>query len=417
MRVLLLTNGSRGDVQPFLALAHGLAAAGAEVRLAAPARTATLADAAGVPFHPLDDTLLDLQDLAAGGGVRAALTSARQAMPLLRRMLDTAAQLRREEPPQVVVHHPKALAGPHLAEAWGVPAVAATLLPLYRPTREFALPVLPGAGRWPRPLARASWRIVPLIDAPYARMIRTWRAEMLDLPARSGAGIMTGPDGRPGPAALHAWSASLLPAPADWPPEAAPLGAWLSATPQDWAPPDGLAEFLAAGTPPVSIGFGSMVGRDPERLTAMVRDAVRAAGARAVLTTGWGGLRETPGRAGEDLFIVEAVPHGWLFPRVAAVVQHGGAGTVAAAARAGRPQLIRPFLGDQPFWADRVHRLGLGPAPLRGRLDVNRFAGALRAVLTDPGYLRRAGAVAESMAAEDGVGTAVQRILALGVPG
>lgn len=413
MRVLLLTNGSRGDVQPFLALAQGLLGAGAQVRLAGPARNAALAERAGVPFHPLDDSLLDLQELATGGGMRAALTSARQARPLLRRMLDSAAQLRRDEPAQVVVHHPKALAGPHLAEVWDVPAVAATLLPLYQPTREFALPALPGATHLPRPLVRGSWRTVSLVDAPYAGMIRAWRQEELNLPARSGAGMTTRPDGHPGPAPLHAWSTHLLPPPADWPPEAAPTGAWLSAAPPGWVPPAGLEEFLAAGPPPVYIGFGSMVGRDPAGLTTTVLEAVRAAGVRAVLATGWGGIRPGQDPVGQDVLIVEAVPHDWLFPRVGAVVHHGGAGTVAAAARAGRPQIVRPFLADQPFWAAQVHRRGLGPAPLTGRLGAGRLADALRSALSDAGFARRAAAVGTAMATEDGVGTAVRRVLDL----
>ncbi|MDQ1287122.1 MAG: sterol 3beta-glucosyltransferase [Actinomycetota bacterium] len=411
MRVLLLTHGSRGDVQPFLALARGLAERGHRPRLAGPARSAALAAAHGIPFHPLDDASLDLQDLVAQKGTRAALTAARTVKPLLRRMLDTAATAIRDEEADLVVHHPKALAGPHLAEALGVPAITATLLPLYVPTSEFPLPMLP-ARAVPAPLARPSWRLVAAIDAPYRGLLRAWRRDVLDLPARSRTTFMTTPDGGPAPVPLHAWSRHLLPAPADWPKAARPLGYWLAPAPETWVPPAPLREFLDAGEPPVYLGFGSMVGRDPAGLARTVLDAVRRSGRRAVLATGWGGLR--PGDSprdspGDDVLVLDQVPHDWLFPRCAAVVHHGGAGTVAAAARAGRPQVIRPMLADQPFWAGRVHGLGLGPAPLARRVDAGRLAAALTGV-GDAALVERCRAMGEALRAEDGVAAAVDRL-------
>jgi sterol 3beta-glucosyltransferase len=412
MKALLVVHGSRGDVQPFLALARGLTGSGWQAAVAAPARFADLAAAYGVGFHPLDDALLDLQDLAARGGVRTAVTAARQARPLLRRVLDTAAQALQDGSADVVVHHPKALAGPHLAEALGVPAQLATLLPLYVPTREFALPVLPDRVRRLTVLNRSTWRLTSMIDAPYAGMIRTWRREVLRLPPRSRADLTTDHLGRPAPLPLHAWSPQVLPPPADWPAPAAPIGYWVAPAPAGWTPPADLVAFLDAGPRPVYIGFGSMVGRDPSSLTSVVLDAVRAAGVRAVLATGWGGLRPQNGSR-DDVLVTREVPHDWLFPRVAAVVHHGGAGTVAAAARAGRPQLIRPFLADQPFWARQVHRLGLGPPPLAGRLSTDRLAAALASVVRDEQAGERARSLAAALGQENGVAAAERRLSAL----
>jgi len=409
MKALLLTHGSRGDAQPFVALAQGLATRGWQVRLAAPARFAALAADHAVAFHPLDDGILELQDALAGRGTGAAITAARQARPLLRRMLDTTTALLSQDPPDVVVHHPKALAGPHLAEAFGVPAVAATLLPLFVATSEFPLPLLPPGIRLPGPVARQTWRLTALIDAPYRRMIGTWRREALGLPTRTAASVTTASDGHPAPVPLHAWSRHLLPAPADWPVAAAPLGFWFTPDSSQWTPPAELTAFLDAGAPPLYLGFGSMLDRDPVGLTRTVLDAIARAGVRAVLATGWGGLQ--PGtRSGDDVFVLDQAPHDWLLPRVVAVVHHGGAGTVAAAARAGRPQIIRPFLADQPFWADRIHRLGLGPAPLSGRLTPQRLAQAITTATSDPDLARQASTVGASIRAEDGIAAAAQRL-------
>lgn len=414
VRVLLLTFGSRGDTQPFVALASGLVRErGWQVRLSGPARFADLAAAHGIDYHRVDDAVLDLQDLTAGSGPRAALAAARRARPLLRRQLESTTEVLRGFDADVVVHHPKALAGPHLAEKLRVPAVAATLQPLYLATSEFALPVLPGGGvRVPRFLARRTWRVASMIDAPYRGLVATWRRDRLGLAAKAPTSITRTPAGRAAPAPLHPWSPHILPSPTDWPPEAAPTGDWHLADPDDWAPPETLARFLDDGDPPVYVGFGSMIARDPAGLARTVLSAVRAAGARAVLTTGWGGLRPEADDLGPDVCVVDDAPHGWLLPRTAAVVHHGGAGTVHAAARAGRPQVIRPFIGDQPFWAGVVYDRGLASPPLTGRLTADRLSTAITAART-PRTIATAQTVAAAMRTEDGVAATADRLLAL----
>ncbi|SEL01808.1 glycosyltransferase [Nonomuraea pusilla] len=401
MRPLLITVGSRGDVQPYLALALGLRAAGHRPVLAAPRRFEPLATGHGVEFVPLSDELLRAQDAAKGQGVRAAVAGARAVKPMLRRLLDDEAALA-DGPADVVVYHPKSLGGPYVAEKLGVPAVAGLLLPLYLPTAAFPSPILPF--RVPRALNRASWRVTSAVEAPYRGMVRAWRAEALRLEGgfRPLADLV-----EEGPV-LSAWSPLLLPAPDDWPERARPLGFWTMPAPGGWTPPERLARFLEEGEPPVYVGFGSSVGRDPERLTAAVLEAVRLAGRRAVLATGWGALR--PGTLGDDVLAIEEAPHDWLLPRVAVAVHHGGAGTVAAALRAGVPQVVRPFLGDQPFWADRLHRAGVASAPVAGRLTAGRLAGAIDAA----GELAPAArALAARLSAEDGVAAAVARLTAL----
>lgn len=397
MRPLLITAGSRGDVQPYLALACGLLAAGHRPLLAAPRRFEPLAAARGVDFAPLNDEMLALQDKVQGQGVRAAITAARTVRPMLRRLLDDQAALTAHEA-DVVVHHPKSLGGPHVAEKLGVPALAGLLLPLYLSTAAFPSPILPV--RVPRALNRASWRVSSAVEAPYRGTVRDWRAGALGLPRR----FQPVADLVEGGGVLHAWSPHLLPAPADWPAQARPTGFWTMPA-DDWAPPERLARFLDAGDPPIYAGFGSSFGGDPEALTSAVLEAVRLSGRRAILATGWGALR--PGSEPDGVLVIEEAPHAWLLPRVSVAVHHGGIGTVAAALRAGVPQVVRPFLGDQPFWAERLDHLGVAPPPVTGRLTPGRLAAAIeKAVALAPA----ARALATPIRAEDGIAAAVTRV-------
>ncbi|MFN2107656.1 MAG: glycosyltransferase, partial [Candidatus Promineifilaceae bacterium] len=164
--------------------------------------------------------------------------------------------------------------------------------------------------------------------------------------------------------------------------------------------------FLAAGDPPVYVGFGSMAGRDPVRLTGIVIDALRLAGLRGILATGWGGLQARD--LHPTIFKLESAPHAWLFPRMAAVVHHGGAGTTAAGLRAARPTVICPFMGDQPFWGSRIHALGAGPEPIpQKKLTPENLAAALRQAVDGPEMRARAETVAEGIRSENGVANAI----------
>jgi sterol 3beta-glucosyltransferase len=150
-----------------------------------------------------------------------------------------------------------------------------------------------------------------------------------------------------------------------------------------------------------------MASGDPDALTALVLESVRSAGVRAVLLSGWGGLRSLP--EADDVFCADALPHDWLFPRVASVVHHGGAGTTGAALRAGVPAIVVPFTMDQPFWGARVAALGVGPEPIpRGRLTQERLAEALRRAVNDEAMRARAAELGAKIRAEDGVAAAVE---------
>ncbi|GAA4970675.1 hypothetical protein HD597_005303 [Nonomuraea thailandensis] len=186
---------------------------------------------------------------------------------------------------------------------------------------------------------------------------------------------------------LQGFSTHVLPDGLDYPPWAHTTGFWFVLAPAGWAPSPELAAFLAAGDRPVYIGFGSMAGNDPERVGRVVAEAVRLAGVRAMLASGWGGLRvdDLP----DNVFLLEQAPHGWLFPRMAAIVHHGGSGTTGAALAAGRPQVVCPFVADQPFWAARVHAAGVAPPPQPQRRPHRRRARRRHPPGPGPGGERR----------------------------
>lgn len=205
------------------------------------------------------------------------------------------------------------------------------------------------------------------------------------------------------------WSPGLIPKPEDWGPEIDISGFVFLDLASSFKPPGSLAEFLDAGEPPVYIGFGSIVVDDPEKFTNLIFEAIKKAGVRALVSKGWGGLggdEDTP----ENVYMLENTPHDWLFPRVSAVVHHGGAGTTAIGLKCGKPTMIVPFFGDQPFWGAMVAKAGAGAAeaiPYK-HLDSDALAEGIKQCLT-PEAKEAAEGIAESIAVEgDGARNAVE---------
>jgi sterol 3beta-glucosyltransferase len=205
---------------------------------------------------------------------------------------------------------------------------------------------------------------------------------------------------------MHAFSEHVLPRPEDWPATSHVCGYWSLQTPPHWTPPRKLAAFLDAGDPPVHLGFGSMPIQDPGRLNLLVEQVVRRIGTRAIVASGYRGLRGLT--SSDQIFVIRHAPHDWLFPRVSAVVHHGGAGTTGAAATAGRPQVLCPVGTDQPFWAERMRRLGVSAeAPPLHAMTGSALERALREVLENRALRERAAELGGRLRAEDGPGRAV----------
>ncbi|MDA0566844.1 glycosyltransferase [Streptomonospora sp. S1-112] len=415
MKALLLTQGTRGDVQPFLALARALHRAGHSALVAGPAASAGLAAEHGVDYHPVDDGPTALMgDPELGGAMATGLRGLRgtaEAVKVMRRikplmgrvyagMADAA-----EGGADVVVYNPSTPGG-HIAEYLGVPAVPALLQPTWVPTAAFPAAGFPAA-QVPAALNRATYTALALSVRALAPVADRLRAERLGLPRRPGRhDILRQADGTFS-TVLQGFSRHLLPAHTGYPDRVHTTGFWFP--PASGAGLDRRVEaFLAAGPPPVFIGFSSMPGADPARSGRMMAGAARAAGVRAVIASGWGGI-DASAHTGDDVLVIGTAPHDLLFPRCAAVVHHGGGGTTGAALAAGRPQVICPFWGDQPFWAERAHASGAAVRPLRGQeMTAERLAAAITEAVTSTAMAARARDLGELARAEAGAEGAVR---------
>lgn len=412
MNITILAVGSRGDVQPAVALGVRLCRAGHAVRLGSYAQFGDLAAAHGLAFTPIAG---DVQALLQSEEGRAVLDSRN---PL--RFVRMVQQHSRDTAPQTWSAVTAACADADalvslgmfyyaadiVASLQGLPHVTAQLQPLL-PTGEFPAPLLPAPLMRTPALNRATHHLAEFLYWQGLRgLVNQVRGEsgLTPLPWRPTlARAVQG-----GMPALYAYSPLVVPTPADWPPSACVTGFWFLDPLDGYEPPADLARFLAAGDPPVYIGFGSMNTRDPRRTGELALRALELSGRRGVLLRGWGGLdaQELPA----SVLVIDEVPHAWLFPRLAAVVHHGGAGTTAAGLRAGVPSVLIPFFADQPFWAERVASMGVGPAPLpRRHLTAERLARAIEAAMA-PEIRARAAAVCRSIAVEDGAGVAAAHV-------
>jgi len=414
MRICILTLGSRGDVQPYVALARGLSAAGYDAALCAAPAFRSFVESHGVEWRSFDTgdpraMIHSPEAKALVAGMANPVKMVRELVQLIEPLLEkgyTEACQSCSDADALLVAPTVLPLAQALQQMTGVPFAGAFLQPAHA-TREFPswiLPELPGwlpfRGALCRLSARFGWE---LLFAVAGRVYDRARQRAFALP----------PAGNPFRAlererwpTLYGFSPSVVPRPADWGAQVEVTGYWFLERDPRWRPPAGLEDFLAAGPPPICVGFGSMPSQDPVALAREVVRALGLAGRRGILLSGWGGL------AGVDLprsvFALEAAPHDWLFPRVAAVVHHGGAGTTAAALRAGVPSLVVPFMADQRFWGERVARLGAGPRPFpRRRFSAETFAAALRDLVGNPAHAEGARHAADALAREDGIGRAI----------
>ncbi len=417
MKIAIITAGSRGDVQPFVALGLGLKKAGYHVTICTHSSFESFIRGYGLDYAFMNDEMIcflvsdqghEAVESAEGafGWLKTAAAVSKQFKPIMRRMLDE--EWRAAQGSDLIIYHPKAAGGYDIAEKLDVPLITSIPLPLLTPTRAFPC-VLFSRVKLGGCFNRLSYSFLRYAGIMYGGLINRWRKEVLDLPPRRvTAGTLVRSNGRLVPV-MYSYSPHVVPRPDDWPETTVATGYWFLDQEEGWEPLDELVDFLAAGSPPVYIGFGSIAGKNPAKFTAIITKALSVTGQRGIIASGWGGLGTSA--LPENVFMIEEAPHDWLLPRVAAVVHHGGAGTTAAGLRAGKPTIICPFFGDQPFWGSRVAALGVGPKPIpQKKLTAENLALGIRLAVTDGDMQRRAAELGGKIRMEDGVGCAVQFI-------
>ncbi|MFZ0492606.1 MAG: glycosyltransferase [Acidimicrobiia bacterium] len=415
MRITINAFGSRGDVQPYVALGRALNAAGHDVRITTNCVFEDFVRDHGLDFSPMkgDPKEVLLKQAIADLGnnpIRVNRWIVRNFRPVMDDVF--RATLEGAQGADVLLNSALSFAGWHVAEMLSIPAIAAYLQPA-TPTRAFH-----GVSS-PRPPVWLPFKgLYNLLSAKLANqfffamtrhLTNRSRAEILGLPPLSAASYW-GIDGASAPVPiLYGYSPSVIPKPPDWGDSQQVTGYWFLDDAQNYDPPSDLTAFLESGPPPVYVGFGSMVDDERDEITRVVVAALGRSRQRAILLSGWGdlGSAELP----DSIFRVDSVPHDWLFPRMAAIVHHGGAGTTAAGLRAGVPAVIVPFTVDQPFWGWRVHELGVGPKwIMRKELTAERLATAIDQAVHDQAMARRAEELSRKIQAEDGLGLAVSLV-------
>ena len=400
MRVLLSTIGSRGDVQPLVALALELRTAGQEVRLCVPPDFRAWIESLGMPVTSIGP------ELRSTG--RADPSAPRPTLEQVRRMMEATVAAQFEtiaaaarDCDLIVGATALQIAAPSVAERMGIPYVFATYCPCLLPSPHHAPPVLTMMGDTPAsppPGTSALW------EQDALRWNQMWGSALNA--RRASLGLAPVDDVRSHVLTARPWLAAD-PTLGPWPHPADgsvfQTGAWILPDERPLSP--GLEAFLDAGEPPVCFGFGSM--RAPEGLGRAMIESARALGRRAIVLRGWAEL--APVDDAPDCRAIGEVNQQALFGRVASVVLHGGAGTTTAAARAGAPQVVLPQYYDQHYWAARVRELGIGTAHAPGTPTAGSLAAALEPAL-HPQVAARARAVAAAVRS-DGARVAARRLI------
>ncbi|KAL0934371.1 UDP-glucose,sterol transferase [Colletotrichum truncatum] len=413
LNVLIQVVGSRGDVQPFVALGAELKRRGHRVRLATHDLFDKFVREAGLEHYPIGgDPAALMAYMVKNPGLIPSMKSLKageiqQKREMVEEMIEGfwEACIRPDtvtgEPfvADAIISNPPSFAHVHCAQALGIPVHLMFTMP-WTSTTAFPHPLanLKNAGSDHAMANYISYGVVEHMTwQGLGDIVNKWR-ERLDL---EHVAMFDGPmlaETLKIPF-TYCWSPALVPKPKDWASHIDVCGFFFRDTPQ-YTPPDDLAQFLAAGPPPVYIGFGSIVLDDPQRVINTILSSVEAAGVRAIISKGWSDLA---GSGSESVYWIGDCPHEWLFQHVAAVVHHGGAGTTACGLRNGKPTTIVPFFGDQPFWGDMVANAGAGPKPIpQKQLNPENLTAAIRYCLS-PKAVAAAQQIAAQMEAEQGV--------------
>ncbi len=419
MQIVMFSYGTRGDVQPQLALAEALGAAGHRVRVGAPTNLRGLVEGAGVEYAPLSG---DSQEILESENGRRWLASGD-----VRAFFREMTKITREYYPRVYRDMLEAARGADLvvggtltedasaaiAEHLRVPLAIVQTFPL-EPTRAFPCPVVTQAALPLGALNLITHKLLGRMTVSmYAPTLDPFRESLGLGPLRSTVLMRSRELGHP---VIQLFSGHVVPPSTDVPPNVVRAGyvrlpAAVRERLGEAAPPTHLVDWLPQGEAPVYLGFGSMPVEDPKALTDMALSVAEAIDRRVIIAAGWTRAEALRRDAGARACFVDTVDHGWAFPRCAAVVHHGGAGTTAASLEAGVPTVVCSVFADQPFWGSRVERLGVGAHVPFAKLDARRLTEALRTALSRE-TRDRAAALGERLRAEDGLARAAEVLAA-----
>jgi sterol 3beta-glucosyltransferase len=407
MNITILTYGSRGDVQPFLPLSLGLMSRGHQVILAAPARFKSLVEEHGINFFPLAGDPEDLSRKLNDAGYNFI----KQVRELMTHAVAIGADVMRQtneacKDADIIIHTFTHAVGAHtLAREKNIPDVYVDLFPMFVPTGDYPNISLPDFGN------RVYNHFTHIASAQISWITSKLGFEQIrrraGLPQRKLYFPFKDSPPRPRTPILCAWSPSLIPPSSDWSPRVHVTGYYFFPHNNLYSPPNELSEFLESGKPPVCVSFGSMVNKNAGEIDKIICESLKRTNNRGIILSGWGSAKR---ESTSDLLYLEYASHDWLLPKCKMLIHHGGAGTTSAALRAGIPQVVVPFMADQPFWGSRVNVIGVAPKPIRvNQLSVEKMVSAM-AEAESKDILERAQVTGQAIRSEDGVMNAVMLI-------
>jgi sterol 3beta-glucosyltransferase len=386
MLITVLAAGTRGDTQPYIALGIELKKAGHHVRITAFENDEAFIKSFGLEFYKVKG---DISAVASSEGTKGAREADNPLKLLLsfNKLKSMAFEMQKDffnacAGSDAIVYHPGAAIGYFAAQHFNIPSILATPFPM-TPTRDYPALVfynLPRLGRRYNLLTHKIFEKI-MWFASGANIKKFWKEEFGKSP--EGFTCPFGMQNTELAPTIISCSNYVFPRPSDWPEYVYNTGYWFLDEDANWKPSVELTNFIGSGTPPVYVGFGSIADHAlAVKTTELVIDALKLSGQRGILATGWGGMSKME-NIPKDIFILESAPHSWLFPQMAAVVHHGGAGTTAAGLRAGVPGVVIPFSNDQFAWGRRVYELGVASKPVpRKNLTAEKLADAIKFVLT-----------------------------------
>ncbi len=397
MNVVAVTIGSTGDIQPFLALGCVLSKAGHKLTIVTFPRFQALIEKRGFSFAPIHGDEDLMMKLLIGDGV-TGMAYMKGLSALLNKnkdeILDDVYNACRSA--DLILYTILGSLAYHVAESLKIPCMRTIFCPMDK-TGDYPIP---GMKDWPlgRWYNRLTYSLSDIGFSLFTKQeLNAWRISL-------GLGKWNGRSyhemlGKP-VETLYAYSGCLAPKPKVWGEHLHITGFWTLNDEAVASADEGLVRFLKDGDKPIYIGFGSMVGGSFEEMQHIILESLKNTGQRAILSSGW--RKFSDDKLPPNVYCVDFVPHGWLFPRVKAVVHHGGAGTTAAGLLAGKPTLIIHFGGDQPFWGRQVYLSGAGPKPIaRKKLTLSLLTERLRQ-LEDEQMQKTARQLAKQLSAEDG---------------
>lgn len=412
MRITFIAPGSRGDVQPYVALGRRLIEASHSVRLVSTKNHEELVQSNGVDFWGIEKSTEDMvrsekmRKVLESGKLLTSIAKMGRELKKNAKLITTRSIEASKDANLIIAGVSGLFIAQSIAEKLNIPFLQAYNVPI-TPTRAFPgvlfpnFPRILGGNRVTHFLTRqALWQAYRPTD-------QIVRKEILELPKYpimgpfKSAGLDTAP-------ILYGLSPSVIPQPKDWEKNIHITGFWFLDSPQDLEPTNELKKFIESGPPPLYIGFGSMSSRKPEETANIILRALKITDQRAIMYSGWGGLQKST--LPNDVLMVNSAPHTWLFPRCSAVIHHGGAGTTAAGLRGGTPSIVVPFHGDQPFWGKLVAKLGVGPKPIpRKKLNANLLVQAIRDAQSAE-MCEKASRLSALIEKEDGITKAIEII-------